>query len=238
MPGPSGLKLSPTVLRGAATLFSRFGAGLRPLDRDDSFHGMTIADPVAAKTALRVFLRNQRKQLAREHPQADWMVAEVGREPLARLFPEPAGKVAALYHGLGSELSPLLLGDHLREAGWTLALPAVIDADAHRMVFRLWKPGEHLVHDKIGLRAPSAKNPVVEPDLVVTPLLAFQRDGVRLGQGGGYYDRALAALRARKSVLVMGVAYSGQQTENLPHEPHDQRLDAILTEKEYIAVKA
>ena len=199
---------------------------------------MTIADPVAAKTALRVFLRNQRKQLAREHPQADWMIAEVGREPLARLFPDPVGKVAALYHGLGSELSPLILGDWLREVGWTLALPAVVDADAHRMVFRAWPPGEPLVHDKIGLRAPSANNQVLEPDLVIAPLLAFQRDGVRLGQGGGYYDRALEALRARKPLFVLGVAYGGQQAENLPHEPHDQRLDAILTEKEYIAVKA
>ncbi|PZR35965.1 5-formyltetrahydrofolate cyclo-ligase [Caulobacter segnis] len=199
---------------------------------------MTIADPVAAKTALRIFLRNQRKQLAREHPQADWMIAEVGREPLARLFPDPAGKVAALYHGLGSELSPLLLGDALCEMGWTLALPSVVDSDAHRMVFRAWTPGEPLVHDKIGLRAPSARHPIVEPDLVITPLLAFQRDGVRLGQGGGYYDRALEALRACKAVFVLGVGYSGQQAENLPHEPHDQRLDAILTEKEYIAVKA
>ena len=67
-------------------------------------------------------------------------------------------------------------------------------------------------------------------------MLAFQVDGVRLGQGGGYYDRALEALRARKSVFVLGLAYSGQQVENLPHEAHDQRLDAILTEKEYIAV--
>ena len=199
---------------------------------------MTIVDPVAAKTALRIFLRNQRKQLAREHPQADWMIAEVGREPLARLFPDPVGKVAALYHGLGSELSPLLLGDALRDMGWTLALPAVVDADAHRMVFRAWTPGEPLVHDKIGLRAPGARRPIVEPDLVVTPLLAFQRDGVRLGQGGGYYDRALEALRARKAIFVLGVGYGGQQAENLPHEPHDQRLDAILTEKEYIAVKA
>lgn len=198
---------------------------------------MTIADPVAAKTALRVFLRNQRKQLALEHPQADWMIVEVGREPLARRFPEPAGKVAALYHGLGSELSPLLLADHLREAGWTLALPAVEDAEAARMVFRAWSPGEPLVPDAIGLRGPAADRPALEPDLVIAPLLAFQRDGTRLGQGGGYYDRALQALRARKPVFVLGVAYSGQQTANLPHEPHDQRLDAILTESGYIEAR-
>lgn len=198
---------------------------------------MTIADPSAAKTALRVFLRNQRKQLALQYPDADWRIAEVAREPLAKLFPDPAGKVAALYHGLGSEISPLILAGQLREAGWTLALPAVEDAQAARMVFRAWDPGQPLVHDAIGLRSPPPEQPVLEPDLVITPLLAFQVDGVRLGQGGGYYDRALEALRARKPVFVLGLGYGGQQVENLPHEAHDQRLDAILTEKEYIAVK-
>ncbi len=197
---------------------------------------MAITNPIAAKTALRIFLRNQRKQLALEHPEADWMIAEVAREPLAKLFPDPAGKVVALYHGLGSEVSPRILADHMREAGWTLALPTVEDAETARMVFRLWDLDQPLVHDAIGLRGPPPTQAVVLPDLVITPLLAFQRDGLRLGQGGGYYDRALEALRARKSVVVLGLAYSGQQAENLPHEPHDQRLDAILTEKEYIAV--
>jgi len=197
---------------------------------------MTITDPHAAKIALRVFLRNQRKQLALEHPEADWMIAEVAREPLAKLFPDPTGKVAALYHGLGSEVSPRILADRLAEAGWDLALPAVLDKDDGEMVFRRWDRETPLVHDAIGLRSPPPQALVVEPDLVITPLLAFQRDGLRLGQGGGYYDRALEALRAEKQVFVLGLAYSGQQVENLPHEPHDQRLDAILTEKEYMAV--
>ena len=90
-------------------------------------------------------------------------------------------------------------------------------------------------HDHAGIEQ-TQPQPALQPDLVVTPLLAFQLDGTRLGQGGGYYDRALEALRARKRVMVLGLAYSGQQVENLPHEAHDQRLDAILTEKEYIAV--
>ena len=197
---------------------------------------MTISNPVAAKTALRIFLRNQRKRLALEHPEADWMIAEVARAPLAQLFPNPVGKVVALYHGLGSEVSPRILADQMREAGWTLALPVVEDAEAGRMVFRRWDPDQPLAHDAIGLRGPPPTQPLVAPDLVITPLLAFQADGLRLGQGGGYYDRALAALRADKPVVVLGLAYSGQRVENLPHEPHDQRLDAILTEKEYIAV--
>ena len=183
-----------------------------------------------------MFVRTRRKILAREIPQAAWMAAEVGRAPLAARFPQASRLVAALYHGLGSELSTDGLADGLAEAGWTLALPSV-EGEAGRMVFRTWDRARPLVRDAIGLQAPSVDQPVVEPDLVVVPLLAFDRQGRRLGQGGGYYDRALQALKARGQVYVLGLAYSGQETANLPHEPHDQALDAILTEKEYIAVK-
>jgi 5-formyltetrahydrofolate cyclo-ligase len=202
---------------------------------------MTIADPAAAKTALRVFVRNRRKDLAREHPEADRAVVDVARGPLEQRFPDPRGLVAAVYHGLGSELSALPLADWLASAGWTLALPSVEGASPEQpgghMVYRRWIPGEVLARDAIGLVAPTVEQPIVEPDLVVTPLLAFDRQGRRLGQGGGYYDRALAALRAHKSVFVLGLAYVGQETHGLPDEPHDQRLDAILTESEYIAVQ-
>jgi 5-formyltetrahydrofolate cyclo-ligase len=196
---------------------------------------MVHADPASAKTALRMFVRTRRKLLAKEHPEADWMVAEVAREPLARQFPDPVGKVAALYYGFGSEVSPRILADQLAEAGWILALPSV-EGETGAMVFRRWDRDAPLVRDAIGLRAPSDDNDILEPDMVVVPLLAFDRDGQRLGQGGGYYDRALEALKTRREVFVLGLGYSGQETANLPHEPHDQALDAILTEKEYIAV--
>jgi 5-formyltetrahydrofolate cyclo-ligase len=196
---------------------------------------MVFANPASAKTALRMFVRTRRKLLAKEHPEADWMVAEVAREPLARRFPDPAGKVAALYYGFGSEVSPRILADQLAEAGWVLALPSV-EGESGAMVFRRWDRTAPLIRDEIGLHAPSAENDILEPDLVIVPLLAFDRDGVRLGQGGGYYDRALKALRDTREVFVLGLAYSGQETANLPREPHDQALDAILTEKEYIAV--
>ncbi|MBI1682230.1 5-formyltetrahydrofolate cyclo-ligase [Caulobacter hibisci] len=202
---------------------------------------MTIADPAAAKTALRVFVRNRRKQLALEHPEADWKLVDAGREPLSARFPQPQGKVAALYHGLGSEVSARALADWLAEQGWALALPSVEGANADglggHMVFRTWTPGEALARDAIGLVAPLRQNPIVQPDLVAVPLLAYDRAGVRLGQGGGYYDRALEALRGRKDVFALGLAYHGQETHNLPVEAHDQRLDAILTENEYIAVR-
>jgi 5-formyltetrahydrofolate cyclo-ligase len=71
---------------------------------------------------------------------------------------------------------------------------------------------------------------------VICPLLAFDRRGGRLGQGGGFYDRTLANLRACKPVFALGLAYAGQEVDGLLIEPHDERLDAILTEKGYIEV--
>jgi 5-formyltetrahydrofolate cyclo-ligase len=198
---------------------------------------MTITDPAVAKAALRLLVRNRRKQLALEHPEADWMIVDVARAPLTARFPDPKGKVAALYAGIGAEIDARRhLAGWLIEQGWTLALPRV-EGEEGRMVFRQWTPGDVLVHDEIGLNAPEPSKPALEPDLVITPLLAFDRQGLRLGQGGGYYDRALEALRARRPVFMLGLGYVGQETHGLPVEPHDQRLDAILTESEYIAVQ-
>ncbi len=75
------------------------------------------------------------------------------------------------------------------------------------------------------------------PDLVIAPLLAFDRSGARLGQGGGHYDRTLEGLRARGPLFVIGLAYAGQQIDAVPREPHDQCLDAILTEISYTRVR-
>ena len=75
------------------------------------------------------------------------------------------------------------------------------------------------------------------PDLIIAPLLAFDRTGGRLGQGGGHYDRTIEALRARGSLFVIGLAYAGQEIDAVPREPHDQPLDAILTELGYIEVR-
>lgn len=196
---------------------------------------MTIPDPVAAKSTLRMFVRTRRKLLARACPGAGDQAAAIGLPVLAEAFPDPAGKVAALYQPAGSEIDPRPLADGLAAAGWTLALPSVEGA-AGAMVFRRWDRSVPLVRDAAGQAAPDPGQPVVEPDLVVVPLLAFDRSGRRLGQGGGYYDRALEALRARRAVLVLGLAYGGQDTAGLPNEPHDQALDAILTENAYIAV--
>jgi 5-formyltetrahydrofolate cyclo-ligase len=70
----------------------------------------------------------------------------------------------------------------------------------------------------------------VEPDVLLVPLLAFDGEGYRLGYGGGFYDRTLAALRQKKTIAAIGVGYSGQELNVVPRGVRDQRLDYILTE--------
>ena len=120
----------------------------------------------------------------------------------------------------------------LVKAGGRLALPVTLAADAP-LIFRAWRAGDEPQIDAFGVPTPPASAPQVTPGLVICPLLAFDKAGGRLGQGGGHYDRTIAALRAAGPVFVLGLAYAGQEVDALVMEPHDQRLDAILTENGY-----
>ncbi|MBI1406395.1 MAG: 5-formyltetrahydrofolate cyclo-ligase [Caulobacter sp.] len=194
-------------------------------------------DPVldAAKSALRLEARRRRKALQVEHPEADWMIADHLGDLLAALGTGPG--VAALYKSLGAEIDPRPLGDALTRAGWRLSLPAVIDLEGP-LEFRAWAPRHRLSHDLAGLPAPLDSAPPVTPSLIFAPLLAFDGEGHRLGQGGGYYDRTIAGLRARGGGPAMiGLAFSGQRIDAVPHGPLDERLDGILTETGYIGVR-
>jgi 5-formyltetrahydrofolate cyclo-ligase len=124
----------------------------------------------------------------------------------------------------------------LADAGVRLALPVAFERD-QPLDFRAYDLGDRLEPDAYNIAAPTSAAPVVRPDLVITPLLAFDRKGGRMGQGGGHYDRTLALLRAEGPVFVLGLAYAGQEVADIPLEDHDQRLDAILTEKGYIEVE-
>jgi 5-formyltetrahydrofolate cyclo-ligase len=186
------------------------------------------ASPASAKTLLRAVLRENRQGLAAQ-------AADAG-ERAAALFPTQrlAGvSVASAYGAMADEIDPWPLMRLLARSGVRLALPAVVKRGA-RLVFRAFSEGDPLAPDAARIRAPLPSAPEVRPDLIIAPLLAFDRFGGRMGQGGGYYDRTLAALRAQGPVFVLGLAFAGQEVARVPTEPHDQRLDAILTEKAYI----
>ncbi len=125
----------------------------------------------------------------------------------------------------------------LRALGARLALPVTPPKGSEEPVrFRLWAPQDELHPSPFGVHEPRPNNPVVEPDLLLVPLLAFDRRGGRLGYGAGHYDRALQDLRARKPVRAIGLAFAAQERARVPTGPHDQPLDAVLTERAYIPI--
>lgn len=143
----------------------------------------------------------------------------------------PAAQIVALYRAMGSELDTDALAGTLEAAGRRLCLPVVVQRDAP-MEFRAWSPGEPLEIDAAGGPAPLPLADVIRPDLILTPLLAFDDQGGRLGQGGGHYDRTFAA---QPDAIRIGFAYAGQRVERLALEPHDIRLHGVLTETGYTA---
>ncbi len=189
---------------------------------------------VLDKPALRERMRAVRRRLAEEVPDAAQRAAR--RLPLSRFG---RFSVIGAYCPRGSELDPgpvlhAILGFNPGHA--KAALPVVLDKHKSPLMFRLWLPTDRLVADASGIPAPPRSAPEVSPNLIITPLLAFDRRGGRLGQGAGHYDRTLAKIRGFRPVFVLGVAFSGQEIEAVPTEPHDQRLNAIVTETEFIEV--
>jgi 5-formyltetrahydrofolate cyclo-ligase len=199
---------------------------------------------VTVKSDLRAAMRGRRKQAADANPYAAERVVDHVGAMLEALF-GPAGDftreqafTAALYGAQGSEMDAAPLARALMIHGLELALPVVIQRDAP-LVFRRWRPGDPLELDQAGCPAPLDLAGEVTCDLIIVPLLAFDASGGRLGQGGGYYDRTLEALRATDGAApaAVGLAYAAQELDNLPMDAHDQRLDGVLTEAGYRTAK-
>ncbi|WP_029086146.1 5-formyltetrahydrofolate cyclo-ligase [Brevundimonas aveniformis] len=175
-----------------------------------------------SKDEMRRAARALRRRLAAEALDAGVRLAEqVGGLPKAAM--------SALYLPVGSELDTLPFARRLAGLGRGLCLPVVVEAGMP-LVFRQWRPQDPLQPDLQGIAAPINIAPEVTPDLILTPLLAFDAFGGRLGQGGGYYDRTFAA---HPDALRIGVAYAGQAVARVPMEPHDIRLHGVLTETGY-----
>ena len=141
----------------------------------------------------------------------------------------PSADLIAVYRAIGSELDPEPLARALIAVGAQICLPVALERDAP-MIFRRWTPGDPLEMDAAGCPAPLPLAEVVDPDLIVTPLLAFDDFGGRLGQGGGYYDRTFAAC---PDAVRIGFAFAGQRVERLPMDRHDVALHGVLTEVGY-----
>ncbi len=139
------------------------------------------------------------------------------------------------YWPIGDEIDvmPALLA--LAADGHKVALPVIVGR-GRPLEFRVWREGDATRRGAFGIREPLDAAPAIEPDVVLVPLLAFDRAGFRLGYGGGFYDRSLAALRARSPVLAVGIAWSAQEVAAVPRGGHDEPLDWVVTERDAIRI--
>lgn len=143
------------------------------------------------------------------------------------------GVVIAGYLPIRSEIDPLPAMAEATAHG-PVGVPVIV-AKGQALRFSRWTPEGPLRKGPFGVQVPEVDD-FVTPEIVVVPLVAFTRAGGRLGYGGGFYDRTLEELRARRGTLAIGFAYGAQDATTLPLEQTDQPLDLIVTDTEVIEV--
>lgn len=184
-------------------------------------------DPLRdAKAALRRAMRARRLALPATGREA------AARAAAARVMTALAarpGKVVSAFLAMRGEIDTMPLIEALLAHDVIVALPRVTGR-GEPLAFHAWRPGEPLEPAPMGMQEPPAGSPTVVPSALVVPLLAFDRQGNRLGYGGGFYDRTLAALRARGAIRAVGLAFEAQRVEAVPAGPGDERLDLVATE--------
>ncbi|HVX82019.1 MAG TPA: 5-formyltetrahydrofolate cyclo-ligase [Devosiaceae bacterium] len=177
-----------------------------------------------AKAALRTKARAMRAAIA---PALRADAALAAANHFLDGVPLKPNDVVALYWPIREELDVKPLMARLMDSFQPVCLP-VVRGDGQPLDMRLWEQGAPLYPSGFGTLAPSEIAPRAEPDVVVMPLLGFDRRGTRLGYGGGYYDRTLAQMK--KQPRLIGYAFAAQELPEIPREPHDRPLDAMVTE--------
>lgn len=135
--------------------------------------------------------------------------------------------IVGAFWPIRSEVDPLPIIHELFARGQRVALPKVTPDG---LVFREWRAGEALVPGSFGLSEPRDDLPPLDPTALIVPLAVFDRRGHRIGYGRGYYDQAIERLSRNGPVLTIGIAFSVQEADRVPSEPHDQPLDHLITE--------
>jgi 5-formyltetrahydrofolate cyclo-ligase len=176
--------------------------------------------------------RALRKEMAAKRDALSPIFRKQMSEKVAKLsmpFEVKHGAIVSGWFAMGTELNPYPLMKRLAEENnATLALPAIEEG---KLIFRAWVPGMQLKRVGFGLSEPGPEAKEVDPDILFVPLLAFDQHGYRIGYGKAYYDGGLLRLRAKKKVVAVGLAFDEQCVESVPTEPHDERLDYVITEE-------
>jgi len=140
-----------------------------------------------------------------------------------------AGKTISGYMAMRTEIDPRPAMEHMAQFGF-VTVPVIVKK-GQPLNFARWSPDSEMVDGPFGAKVPAVLE-YLEPEVLIVPLVAFDRSGNRLGYGGGFYDRTLEKLRRMRPTIAVGFAWGAQQDDNLPLESTDQALDYIVTERE------
>ena len=143
------------------------------------------------------------------------------------------GMIVSGFSPMRTEINPLPLMRRAAALGARLALPAIAGR-GKPLIMRAYAFGDELARGQWGIREPRPDAPEVAPDILIVPLAAFDRAGHRIGYGAGYYDMTVNALRAKKNIVAIGIAFAAQEIASVPATERDARLDFVLTERETI----
>ncbi|WP_443644000.1 5-formyltetrahydrofolate cyclo-ligase [Candidatus Levibacter sp. Uisw_134_01] len=191
------------------------------------------------KNNLRIIAKRKRKLISLNSEDKNTFLKNIN-SCLDRVFSiENTIKEVGLYYPIFNEISPLVFIKYFKDNNITTALP-VVDINSNSMVFKKWFKKEKLQKSNIGTYEPLLTNKTIFPQIVVVPMLTFDRKLNRLGYGAGYYDKLISTLKRyfdkkQKNFITIGLAYSEQETKSIPYESHDQKLDFIVTEKEILS---
>jgi len=191
------------------------------------------------KNNLRIIAKRKRKLISLNYEDKNTFLKNIN-SCLDRVFSiENTIKEVGLYYPIFNEISPLVFIKYFKDNNITTALP-VVDINSNSMVFKKWFKKEKLQKSHIGTYEPLLTNKTIFPQIVVVPMLTFDRKLNRLGYGAGYYDKLISTLKRyfdkkQKNFITIGLAYSEQETKSIPYESHDQKLDFIVTEKEILS---
>lgn len=183
-------------------------------------------------TELKALKKQMRAEaLARRNAlPVEWRIeTSLGMAEAAAAIPVEPGTVVSAFWPIRSEVDVRPLMSALQDKGARVCLPAVLDKTT--IVFRELVRGAELVETGYGTAGPGEDAPVLDPQLMLIPLAAFDARGHRIGYGAGYYDRAIARLHDKgMRPRMIGVAFDCQEVPLVPDEPHDVIIPEILTE--------
>ena len=191
---------------------------------DDFYIGCVVTDySQLTKYQLRHIARSRRDKCLRNFEN-------LANDRLIHLIRKQASlTTVAGYMPIKSEICPLESMYQCYQDRLQVCVP-VVTGKGQPLQFHKWTPYSKMIEGTYGARIPET-DCILVPDLIITPMLAYDRRGYRLGYGGGYYDRTLLQLAQKMTILTIGFAFYSQEYDKLPTDAHDQKLNAVVTDQ-------